>query len=154
MVRPPATAPAVILLESYPKNLLMHSAVNSYRTRGSATIALAFSVIALAAWRAPFHLHLVKSTPAANATVAAPPGSIRLWFSQAPELKVTTVNVTGPGSAAIPLAPLASGDSSLVVAPVKGKMAAGAYTVVWRTMAKDGHVARGSFAFSIGGGGR
>ena len=29
-------------------------------------------------------------------------------------------------------------------------MAAGAYTVAWRTMAKDGHVARGTFAFKIG----
>ena len=128
----------------------MHSLLNSYRSRGSATIALAFSVIALAARRAPFHLHLLKSTPAANATVTVAPDSIRLWFSQAPELKVTTVKVTGPGSAAVPLAPLASGDSSLVVAPVKAKLTAGAYTVVWRTMAKDGHVARGSFAFTIG----
>ena len=132
----------------------MHSPVNSYRSRGSSTIALVFSVIALTAWGAPFHLHLLKSTPAANTTIAASPDSIRLWFSQAPELKVTTVKVTGPGSAAVPLAPLATGDSSLIVAPVKAKMAAGSYTVVWRTMAKDGHVASGSFAFSIGGGGR
>lgn len=132
----------------------MHVPVNFHRTRGSSTIALAFGIIALTAWRAPFHLHLLKSTPAANTTVTAAPDSIRLWFSQAPELKVTTVKVTGPGSAAVPLAPLASGDSSVVVAPVKGKMAAGTYTVVWRTMARDGHVARGSFAFNIGAGGR
>jgi len=36
-----------------------------------------------------------------------------------------------------------------VVAGVKGKMAAGTYTVAWRTMAKDGHVARGTFAFTV-----
>ena len=132
----------------------MHSLLKSYARRGSAAIALAFSVIALAAWHAPFHLHLLKSTPAANATVTVAPDSIRLWFSQAPELKVTTVKVTGPGSAAVPLAPLASGDSSLVVAPVKAKLAAGSYMVAWRTMAKDGHVARGSFAFTIGAGRR
>jgi methionine-rich copper-binding protein CopC len=112
----------------------------------SATVAVAL----LGAWAAPFHLHLVKSVPAANATVGAAPDSIRLWFSQTPELGVTTVKVTGPGAAAVRLAPLAKGDSSLVVAAVKGKMAAGAYTVAWRTMAKDGHVARGTFAFKIG----
>ena len=148
MVRPPAAVadrnPPITFRRSDSSIPLMHSLLNSYRSRGSATIALAFSVIALAAWRAPFHLHLLKSTPAANATVTVAPDSIRLWF------KVTTVKVTGPGSAAVPLAPLASGDSSLVVAPVKAKLTAGAYTVVWRTMAKDGHVARGSFAFTIG----
>ena len=118
--------------------------------RAAALAAVVVGVIALTAWRAPFHLHLVKSAPAANARVAAAPDSIRLWFSQAPELKLTSVKVTGPGNAAIPLAPLAKGDSALVVAAVKAKMAAGAYTVTWRTMSKDGHVVRGTFAFRVG----
>ena len=118
--------------------------------RGAALVLSAVTVCALAAWTAPFPRHLVKSVPAANATVAAAPDSIRLWFSQPPELKVTSVKVTGPGTAAVSLAPLAERDSSLVVAAVKGKMAVGAYTVAWRTMAKDGHVARGTFAFRIG----
>jgi len=115
----------------------------------AAFVAAAAGVLALSAWRAPFHLHLLKSVPAANAAMPATPEAIRLWFSQPPELAVTSVKVTGPASAAIPLAPLAAGDSDLVVAPVKGKMAAGAYTVAWRTMAKDGHVARGTFAFTV-----
>ena len=111
-------------------------------------------VIAVSAWIPFFHLHLLKSAPPANASVATPPGSIRLWFSQAPELEVTSVKVTGPGSATVALAPLASADSSAVVAAVKGKMPSGAYTVVWRTMAKDGHIARGAFAFTVGPAGR
>ena len=118
--------------------------------RAVALAVVAIGSTALIAWRAPFHLHLLKSAPAANATVSAAPDSIRLWFSQAPELAVTTVKVTGPGNAVIALAPLAKRDSALVIAPVKGPMAAGAYSVVWRTMAKDGHVARGTFAFKIG----
>lgn len=117
-------------------------------SRSARVAAAAVAVIGLAAWRAPFHLRLLKSAPEANATVAAPE-AIRLWFSQTPEIKVTTVKVTGPNSATIPLAPLAGGDSALVVAPVKAQMAAGAYTVVWRTMAKDGHVARGTFGFTV-----
>jgi methionine-rich copper-binding protein CopC len=112
--------------------------------------AAAASMVMLAAWRAPFHLHLLRSVPEANATVVAPPESIRLWFSQTPELVVTRVKVIGPGSSVVALAPLASADSAAVVAAVKGRMAAGAYTVTWRTMAKDGHVARGSFAFTVG----
>lgn len=118
--------------------------------RAVALAAIPIALAVLPAWRTPFHLHLVKSTPAANASVAAAPDSIRLWFSQAPELKLTTVKVTGPGTAAVALAPLAKGDSALVVAGVKGKMAAGSYTVAWRTMSKDGHVVRGTFAFRVG----
>jgi len=128
---------------------MTHVLAFSFR-RVAALVFAGVTVCALAAWTAPFHLHLVKSVPGANATVAAAPDSIRLWFSQPPELKVTSVKVTGPGTAAVSLAPLAERDSSLVVAPVKGKMAAGAYTVAWRTMAKDGHVAHGTFAFRIG----
>jgi copper resistance protein C len=128
----------------------MHSVLHSKARRVSIIAALAVTVVGLAAWRAPFHLHLLKSTPEANATVAAAPDSIRLWFSQAPELKVTTVTISGPGSAAIPLTPLASRDADAVVAGVKGKMPVGVYTVTWRTMARDGHVARGTFAFTVG----
>ena len=118
--------------------------------RAAALAAVVLGVATLAAWSAPFHLHLLKSTPAKNETVATAPDSIRLWFSQAPELKLTTVKVTGPGTAAVELAPLAKGDSALVIAGVKGQMAAGAYSVAWRTMSKDGHVVSGSFAFKIG----
>lgn len=117
--------------------------------RATAAAALAIGLLATSAWAAPFHLHLLKSSPEANATVAAAPDSIRLSFSQMPELKVTTLTVTGPGSASVALAPLASGDSATVVAGVKGKMSAGTYTVAWRTMAKDGHMARGTFAFTV-----
>jgi methionine-rich copper-binding protein CopC len=117
--------------------------------RAGAAVAFAIGLVATTAWAAPFHLHLLKSSPAADATVAAAPDTIRLSFSETPELKVTTVTVTGAGSTAVALAPLASADSATVVAGVKGKMSAGAYTVAWRTMAKDGHVARGTFAFTV-----
>jgi copper resistance protein C len=128
----------------------MHLSPTSLPNRALRVILAIIGVIAVSAWTPFFHLHLLKSSPPANASVATPPDSIRLWFSQAPELKVTSVKVTGPRSAAVPLAPLASADSSAVVAAVKGKMPAGAYTVVWRTMAKDGHIARGTFAFTVG----
>ena len=115
-----------------------------------ALAAIATSVSGVGAWKAPFHQHILKSATAANATVKAAPASIQLWFSQEPEIKVTTVKVTGPGNATVSLTPLAKRDSAEIVAAVKGAMKAGAYTVTWRTMAKDGHVARGTFAFTIG----
>jgi len=117
--------------------------------RAASAVALAIGLMATSAWAAPFHLHLLKSSPEANDTVSVAPDSIRLSFSETPELKVTTVTVTGAASTAVALAPLASADSATVVAGVKGKMSAGAYTVAWRTMARDGHVARGTFAFTV-----
>jgi hypothetical protein len=127
----------------------MHPAFTSRVRRALAVAAATAGIAFLSAAHAPFHLRLLRSAPEANAAIAAAPGSIRLWFSQAPELAVTTVKVTGPGGVAVALAPLTRGDSSLVVAPVKGMMAAGAYSVTWRTMAKDGHVIRGTFDFTI-----
>ena len=122
---------------------------NPRARRAAALAAIVMAATGVGAWAAPFHLHLLKSTPAANTTVAAAPDSIELWFSQEPEIKVTTVKVTGPGNSTVALAPLASRDSSAVIAAVKGAMKTGAYTVTWRTMAKDGHIARGTFAFKV-----
>jgi len=128
--------------------MLLSLAIGS--RRAAAAAAFAICLVGASAWTAPFHLHLLKSSPPANATVNGAPDSIRLWFSQTPELKVTTVTVTGPGSTSVPLAPLASADSATVVAAVKRKLSPGAYTVAWRTMARDGHVARGTFGFTVG----
>jgi methionine-rich copper-binding protein CopC len=127
---------------------MTHSLVFPAR-RAAALVSACAAVLVLAAATEPFHLHLVKSAPAPNAVVGAAPDSIRLWFSQPPELGVTSVKVTGPANAIVPLAPLAKRDSALVIAPVSGKMAAGAYTVAWRTMSKDGHVVRGTFGFKV-----
>jgi methionine-rich copper-binding protein CopC len=123
---------------------------NSPVRRARIVAASAVLLLGLGAARMPFHLHLVKSLPAANATVGSVPDSIRLWFSQRPELAVTSVKVTGPGETAVALAPLAQGDSAAVIAPLKAKgTAAGSYTVAWRTMSKDGHVVRGTFSFRV-----
>ena len=128
----------------------MHPSWSTVR-RTRTVAASALLLLGLVAARAPFHHHLVKSLPAANATVDAVPDSIRLWFSQRPELAVTSVKVTGPGETTVGLAPLAQGDSAVVIAPVKAKgaLVAGSYAVAWRTMAQDGHVVRGTFSFRV-----
>lgn len=123
---------------------------SSHRPLAALAGALAFAAVTAAA-PASFHLHLVKSAPEPNASVNAAPPAIQLWFSQAPELAVTTVKVTGPvpSSAIIPTAKPVAGDSGLVVAGVTGTMLPGRYSVAWRTMARDGHVVHGTFAFTI-----
>lgn len=128
----------------------MHPSWSTVR-RTRTVAASAVLLLALVAARTPFHLHLVKSLPVANATVDAVPDSIRLWFSQQPEMAVTSVKVTGPGETTVALAPLTQGDSAVVIAAVKAKAPAmpGSYSVAWRTMSKDGHVVRGTFSFRV-----
>src|SRR5438105_3633206 len=58
--------------------------------------ALISAVMASAASSAPasFHAHLKKSLPAVNDTVATPPRSIRLWFTEKPEIALTHLTVS------------------------------------------------------------
>jgi hypothetical protein len=102
--------------------------------------------MATSAWAAPFH-SIPGSSPQKRLRRCGGAGSIPCPYAGARAQH--TVTVTGPASASVPLAPLASADSATVVAGVKGKMSPGTYTVVWRTMAKDGHIARGTFAFTV-----
>ncbi len=97
------------------------------------------------------HLRLLRSDPGDSSSVAAP-RAIRLWFSQRPELAVTTVRLTGAaGTVAVGKGSFGpgAGTAAPVVFPVTGALAAGRYTAAWRTMAPDGHVITGSIAFTV-----
>ena len=109
-------------------------------------------VIAGAAAR---HLKLIRSEPLANAALTTSPTQVKLWFTQRPELTVTSIKVkTGTGASAVEraLAPLsrAAATGSPIVAPVGAALAPGHYEVVWRTMARDGHVLNGVIPFDVG----
>ena len=97
------------------------------------------------------HAHLTKSTPAANAQVTTSPSSIRLWFSEAPEVAFTQVTLLAPDSTHVPLDSVTKDrESSLSVSvPIRGMLAPGRYIVVWRTAAADGHPSSGRFAFTV-----
>jgi copper transport protein len=101
------------------------------------------------------HLHLERSEPKANDTVASAPAAVRLWFSEQPELAVTTIRLTATGGTPVSLAPLTrdTGATAPVVAPLRAHPAAGAYIVFWRSTARDGHVSNGQFQFVISGSG-
>lgn len=99
------------------------------------------------------HLRLEKSEPAKGELLTASPTAIRLWFSLPPELAVTVVKLANAEGKAIPLgAPKrASGAKEPVVVDVSQPLAAGSYTVSWKTSSRDGHPIRGDFQFSIKG---
>ncbi|MCC7054166.1 MAG: copper resistance protein CopC [Gemmatimonadaceae bacterium] len=123
------------------------------RRRAAALLLLVIAPVAAGA--AARHLKLLRSEPMANQALTASPVQVKLWFSQRPELAVTSIKVTsGVGAAAVEraLAPLsrASAPNSPITAPVGAALAPGHYQVVWRTMARDGHVLNGVIPFDVG----
>ena len=98
-----------------------------------------------------FHTHLLRSEPRADTTLSAPPTSVRLWFSESIQLAVSSVHVADSAGHPVPTARLVaeSGTNAPVMAAVQGRMGPGKYTVNWRVMARDGHVAGGHFGFRV-----
>lgn len=125
-------------------------------TRFSATLLVAAVALLTAgfATRAPaapgLHLQLNRSFPAADTTLASP-SELRLWFSQAPQAQATQARLIRDGEPVGALGALEQdpADEKVFAAPVSGTLPDGSYTVSWRTMAADGHVVRGDFAFTV-----
>jgi methionine-rich copper-binding protein CopC len=96
------------------------------------------------------HLRLLKSEPAADTVVAAPPGEIHLWFSEEPAVRVTTVQVTVAGQTRrLEKVTADAEDGKHIIAAVDTAGPPGAWTVAWRTMSRDGHVVSGEVAFRV-----
>lgn len=97
-----------------------------------------------------FHLQLDRSSPAADTTLASPP-EIRLWFSQVPQASATSLRLIQNGEPVEGVGELKAdaSDGKVFAAPIQGTLQDGSYTVSWRTMAADGHVVRGEFAFTV-----
>ena len=98
------------------------------------------------------HALLQSSDPAANATLAAAPGTVTIRFGERPDPQLSSIkvldtsgkSVTAGSAAAVAGDPLKLSVSLQPLGP-------GVYTVAWRTVsAVDGHLAAGSFAFGVG----
>lgn len=101
------------------------------------------------------HLRLVRAEPAVEGTVAQAPTEIRLFFSEVPNLKATSIRVaTEAGQAVDAAIPAADAkDPTIVFATLKAPAAPGTYTVNWRTTSDDGHLVRGEYHFTYGAAG-
>jgi copper resistance protein C len=107
--------------------------------------------LGLSGW-AQAHAHLLTSTPAADATTAAP-AELDLKFSEGLSLRFSGATLHGPDGATVATgtAHLASDDDTLLVVPVPGPLAAGAYTVEWHALSNDGHKTQGRYGFNVAG---
>jgi len=129
-------------------------------TRGvRATLArrlvVPFAVALLAGPWAPAaaaHAVLVRSAPAARATLAEKPDRVQLWFNERLEPAFSSMSVWSAAGTQVD-----AGDAR--VAPDDPKrlsvsllpLPPGAYTVRYRVLSVDGHVVDSSFSFTVRG---
>ncbi len=108
---------------------------------GVAALMLAASVLMQA------HAKLEKTEPAANATVTTAPPHVQLFFSEAPDVAVSKLEIKGPSDKVKLVQTHVMGKSLMAV--VDGEMADGVYTVLWSTTGDDGHPQKGEFKFTL-----
>ena len=100
------------------------------------------------------HAVLLRAVPPPGATLRVAPRRARLWFSERLEPVYSTASVwseaTGSAVAAGPTAVSADDPRllSLALPPLPG----GAYTVRYRVLSVDGHIAEGAYSFTVAGG--
>ena len=121
----------------------------SRTVRSLAALALVVAIPATA-WGVRFHNHLVKSAPLTGETVAAPK-TITLWFAEKPELPASTIALLAADSSTIATGKLSApaGETNAIATTVDKALAAGTYTVQWKTAGSDGHPARGKYSFTV-----
>ena len=99
------------------------------------------------------HAHLKRSDPAAGSVVTNALLVIRLWFTERPELSMTSVSLRDSDGKEIALMlPEAGrpGDNEIHFR-LSGPLPPGRYVFTWRTAASDGHPSRGSIGFTVVG---
>lgn len=97
------------------------------------------------------HTRLERSQPAAGSTLTQSPRFIRLVFSEAPELALTSIRLESIAGQRIAIGPLTRDPANIhaVEAGVISALAPGRYRVAWLVASRDGHPVRGVIEFSI-----
>jgi methionine-rich copper-binding protein CopC len=94
------------------------------------------------------HLAVTKTYPAKDAAAGKSPDHVQVWFSETPELSISSLTLAGPGGP-VALDAVQSGEANSLRAAVKSTLAKGAYTVTYKTAGRDGHPLRGEFKFQV-----
>ena len=96
------------------------------------------------------HAELVRSNPAANATVKAP-RTITLTFSERVVPAFSKFELTMPAHRMdIPVRTTVSRDGKRIVGTVGSRLMNGSYRVSWTAAGSDGHKITGSYSFKVG----
>jgi copper transport protein len=109
---------------------------------------------ALAALAAPVgasaHATMQEAHPAEQGRVESPPREVTLRFDQSVESPPNAIVVLAPDGRRLSGAVHETDRNTVVRVPVRGAVKGQAYTVRWRIVSADGHVATGVFTFGVG----
>jgi copper transport protein len=99
----------------------------------------------------PLHALLLRSDPAANAILAAPPSQVRAWFSEAVNPDSSSLVVIDPANHEVDTrdSHVSASDPTELVIGLQ-LLRPGTYVVIWRTQSQDdGHITGSSFIFRV-----
>jgi len=113
--------------------------------------AIGFTAATEADGAEDLHLSLRGSVPAADSTVAEAPTEVRLIFSEPPQMSGTRVRLVDSSEELVDTSEAAADedDPREVYVQMEDPLADGTYSVVWRTIAQDGHAQNGTFEFTV-----
>jgi len=117
----------------------------------SRKVALAAALIAVLPHMAWAHAHLKQSNPAKGAEVQVALTQVTASFTEGLEPAFSSLalfDAAGKpvdGSKAAP----APGDDKTLILPIAKPLPAGAYTVKWHVLSKDGHKTQGDWSFTV-----
>ncbi len=94
------------------------------------------------------HAVLVRSTPAAHATIEGPGTPIELTFNSRLDASRCSVSLISPDGGVHPLKLDAGAEPNVLRANARG-LVKGDYRVRWQALSTDGHVTRGEVSFRV-----
>ncbi len=123
----------------------MRSGQRIHRVAARACASVALAALAAAAFA---HLAVEGTSPEDGATLEGPVRTLRVWFNQAPDVPLSSLELEGPTGAMSVEGLHTMGEKDLM-ARVSGRMPDGTYTARWRTAGDDGHILHGQWTFTI-----
>ena len=95
------------------------------------------------------HAKLIRSQPKAKETISQPPKLIELWFTEALEPGLNTIEVKDQQGNRVDRGQVTLSEGNKKAQTELGELKPGVYTVVWKSLSADQHAIRGRFAFTV-----
>jgi putative copper export protein/methionine-rich copper-binding protein CopC len=96
------------------------------------------------------HTGLQSASPGDGDHLSVAPHELRLTFTEAVELALARLALTGPdGAVEVASLALHPDSATVLVGAIRGPLVGGTYTVNWQITGADGHPVRGEYSFVI-----
>jgi copper resistance protein C len=115
---------------------------------GRAVVSVVAAVL-LVSPSAVAHSLLLESSPAAEATLAAPPPRLTLRFNNRIEKALSRITLVDDRGTLRALAITVADDGADRLSAAVPPLTPGAYRVEWQVLSTDGHVVSGGFGFRL-----